>query len=110
EFAAYKRFLARHLVRTMTRWKQVYVRVGLGLAWETLKHLNALAGASPPSLDEPSGDWSVRELARRMVALGILPSSAEAGLYPRMSIGGLLGFLGSYSREPSISLRASFSP
>ena len=46
----YQQFLIVHLVRTMTRWKQLYKQLGLASLAATIIHLKLLAGTSPATV------------------------------------------------------------
>lgn len=69
----YDYFWIRHQVRTMARWKQVYIKIGLSQAASVLALLKTLIGepvAAGGPAAEPgqirNGNWSVLELVRRL--------------------------------------------
>lgn len=71
----YDSFRIRHLVRTMARWKQVYINIGLSQAVSVLAQLKALTGQpADPAGPQPdpghmrNGDWSLMELVQRLQA------------------------------------------
>jgi hypothetical protein len=98
---AYSKFLVRHVVRTMSRWKQIYNKIGLGVLAATLVQLRALVGISPVALEPPTGDWSVRELAQRVSATpAIVP-------YLPIRLSAVLQTLQTFNPTPYTSLRAA---
>lgn len=111
----YTKFLIRHLVRTMSRWKQVYNKVGLPAMATFLVQLKTLSGVSPARVTGPNGDWSLREVAKRLAA--IQGSGITNGSQP-ISLKEVLQILQTYippplgppvNPPPYLSLRAALA-
>ncbi len=107
---SYPKFLVRHLVLTLTRWKGAYNQIGLTQTAALIAQLNQLAGNPAPSLTGPTGDWSVKELGRRLSNIsgsGFAMTGTPGS--PLISARQVLAVLQTTNATPYSSLRAALA-